>query len=36
MVDEYVESREIMEELQKMGVDYAQGYYLGVPTPRMR
>ena len=35
MVAEYVESREIMEALQEMGVEYAQGYYLGVPTPRM-
>ena len=35
MVAEFVESREIMSALQEMGVDYAQGYYLGVPTPRM-
>lgn len=35
MVAEFVESREIMEALQRMDVDYAQGYYLGVPTPRM-
>ena len=35
MVAEFVESREIMEALQKMGVDFAQGFYLGVPTPRM-
>lgn len=35
MVAEFVESREIMEALQQMGVDYAQGYYLGLPTPRM-
>jgi diguanylate cyclase (GGDEF)-like protein len=35
MVAEFVESREIMEALQNMGVDYAQGFYLGVPTPRM-
>jgi diguanylate cyclase (GGDEF)-like protein len=35
MVAEFVESREIMEALQSMGVDYAQGFYLGVPTPRM-
>ncbi len=35
MVAEFVESREIMEALQNMGVDFAQGFYLGVPTPRM-
>lgn len=35
MVAEFVESREIMEALQEMGVDFAQGFYLGVPTPRM-
>lgn len=36
MLAEFVESRETMEALQKMGVDYAHSYYLGVPTPRMK
>jgi diguanylate cyclase (GGDEF)-like protein len=36
MVAEFVESQEILEALQAMGVDYAQGYHLGVPTPRMQ
>jgi len=35
MVAEFVESREILEALQKMDVDFAQGFHLGVPTPRM-
>lgn len=35
MVAEYVESQEIMDALQDIGVDYAQGFHLGVPTPRM-
>ncbi len=33
-VAEFVESAEIMDELQDMGVDYAQGYYLGLPSPQ--
>ncbi|HEX5363742.1 MAG TPA: bifunctional diguanylate cyclase/phosphodiesterase [Gallionella sp.] len=35
MVAEYVESKEIMEAIQAMGVDYAQGYYLGLPASHM-
>ncbi len=35
MVAEYVESKEIMEAIQAMGVDYAQGYYLGMPASSM-
>ncbi len=35
-VAEFVESAEILDELKKMGVDYAQGYYLGMPSPEMR
>ncbi|ADE11292.1 putative bifunctional diguanylate cyclase/phosphodiesterase [Sideroxydans lithotrophicus] len=35
MVAEFVESQEIMDELNAMGVDYAQGFHLGVPTPRI-
>jgi diguanylate cyclase (GGDEF)-like protein len=36
MVAEFVESKEIMDKLRELGVDYAQGFHLGVPTPRMR
>ncbi len=32
MVAEFIESKEIMEAIQAMGVDYAQGYYLGLPA----
>lgn len=35
MVAEYVESQEIMEAIQAMGVDYAQGYHLGLPASHM-
>jgi diguanylate cyclase (GGDEF)-like protein len=35
MVAEFIESREIMEAIQAMGVDYAQGYYLGLPASSM-
>lgn len=31
-VAEYVESEEILEFLEKMGIDYAQGYYTGKPV----
>ncbi len=32
-VAEYVESEELLEQLRKMGVDYAQGYAITKPTP---
>ncbi len=32
-VAEYVESTEILQELRKMGVDYAQGYGIAKPKP---
>ena len=35
MVAEFIESKEIMEAIQAMGVDYAQGYYLGLPASSM-
>lgn len=35
-IAEFVESQEIMDKLREMGVDYAQGYHLGVPVPRMQ
>ena len=28
---EFVEDQEILDELSKIGVDYVQGYYLGMP-----
>ena len=34
-IAEFVESEEVLEELRKMGIDYAQGYHLGVPSSRM-
>jgi diguanylate cyclase (GGDEF)-like protein len=34
-IAEFVESDEVLRELQAMGVDYAQGFHLGVPLPRM-
>jgi diguanylate cyclase (GGDEF)-like protein len=36
MVAEFVESQEIMDALHDIGVDYAQGFHLGVPTPRIK
>jgi len=32
-IAEYVESQKIMDKLKELGVDYAQGYYLGKPQP---
>ena len=32
-VAEYVENKEIMDVLEKIGIDYAQGYYIGKPEP---
>lgn len=32
-IAEYVENREIFEKLSKIGVDYAQGYYIYKPLP---
>jgi diguanylate cyclase (GGDEF)-like protein/PAS domain S-box-containing protein len=32
-VAEYVSTVEVMEELRRMGVDYAQGYGIAAPTP---
>ena len=32
-VAEYVESQIVMDKLKELGVDYAQGYYLGKPQP---
>ncbi len=32
-IAEWVESEEVFNTLQKLGVDYAQGYFLGEPVP---
>ena len=32
-VAEYVENQDIMDILEKIGIDYAQGYYIGKPEP---
>ena len=32
-VAEFVHSEEILEIVKELGIDYAQGYYLGKPTP---
>ncbi|MFA6920308.1 MAG: bifunctional diguanylate cyclase/phosphodiesterase [Gallionella sp.] len=35
MVAEFIESKEIMEAIQSMGIEYAQGYHLGMPRASM-
>ncbi len=32
-IAEYVESQRVMDKLMELGVDYAQGYFLGKPQP---
>jgi len=32
-VAEFVHSKEVYDKIKEVGVDYAQGYYLGEPTP---
>ena len=32
-IAEYVHSKEVWEVIKKLDVDYAQGYFLGVPVP---
>ncbi|HJQ40277.1 MAG TPA: EAL domain-containing protein, partial [Thermoanaerobaculia bacterium] len=32
-VAEWVESEESIEQLRRLGVGYAQGYYIGMPRP---
>jgi len=34
-VAEFVESEPLWQALRTIGVDYAQGYHLGVPGPHM-
>jgi len=36
VVAEFVESREILDALRLIGVDYAQGYAIGKPAPFLR
>ena len=33
VIGEYVETREVMEKLTEMGVEYGQGYYISRPMP---
>ncbi|MBJ6725752.1 putative bifunctional diguanylate cyclase/phosphodiesterase [Geomesophilobacter sediminis] len=35
-IAEYVESREILAALEEMEIDYAQGYYIGTPSPDLQ
>jgi len=32
-VAEFVESKEVLEKVMELGIDFAQGYYIGEPTP---
>ena len=32
-IAEFVENKEILEILKSLGVDYAQGYFVGMPSP---
>ncbi len=35
-VAEFVENRDIWQALKNMGINYAQGYHIGMPQPEMR
>ncbi|GAB3190934.1 putative bifunctional diguanylate cyclase/phosphodiesterase [Hydrogenophaga aquatica] len=35
VVAEFVESEELWQALRQIGIDFAQGYHLGLPTPAM-
>ncbi|MGZ5010909.1 MAG: putative bifunctional diguanylate cyclase/phosphodiesterase [Methylobacter sp.] len=35
-VAEFVENQEIWEALKEMGINYAQGYHISIPTPEMK
>ncbi len=35
LIAEYVSSKEIFDAVSKMGIDYAQGYYIGKPSDRL-
>ena len=32
-IAEFVENQDVLDALQELGVDYAQGYYIGKPKP---
>ncbi|MBJ6799913.1 putative bifunctional diguanylate cyclase/phosphodiesterase [Geomonas propionica] len=34
-IAEYIESEEILEAVKSVGIDYAQGYHLGRPSPQL-
>ncbi len=35
-IAEFVESQEILQALQEMGIDFVQGFHLGIPLPRLK
>lgn len=35
VVAEYVEDQEIYEQVQRVGIDFAQGYYIAKPSPKL-
>jgi EAL domain-containing protein (putative c-di-GMP-specific phosphodiesterase class I) len=35
VVAEFVESEELWQALRQIGIDFAQGYHLGLPSPAM-
>ncbi|MCS6875294.1 MAG: EAL domain-containing protein [Aquificaceae bacterium] len=34
-IAEFVESEEILRRITELGIDYAQGYYVGKPAPEL-
>ncbi len=33
IIAEYVESEEVLAKVKDIGIDFAQGYYIGAPIP---
>jgi len=34
-IAEYVHSKEVLECVKEIGIDYAQGFYIGKPNPQL-
>ena len=35
VIAEFIDSKILLEIVRKMGIDYAQGYYIGIPSPTL-
>jgi EAL domain-containing protein (putative c-di-GMP-specific phosphodiesterase class I) len=35
IIAEYIHSKEVQDEVDKLGIDYSQGFYFGEPSPEL-